>query len=140
MRSGDWHDSYQEIVSNIRRKEKTFFDYKHDFNSRYPIVGEKIKWDVEYLLGKLREEGDPDLIVFAIFDHIEGYSVWRKALNDTFDHQRTQTIKIRINRLNQILKCFEIDDALLKLAEIEMKPDLLEGLEILNNLLLASAK
>lgn len=134
MRNDSWHDTYQESKQKLEFQVDIFIAYKNNLISKYPLVGNEIKWDLEYILGKKREEDDPDIIIFNIFDHIESYSKWRKELNDIFDHQRLQSINLRIDKLNIILNFLDSDIPLIILAENEMKPNLLMERKILQNL------
>ena len=81
-------------------------------------------------------KGHPEETLFEIFEYLEGYSIWRKELNDRYDHHRVDSIQRRINMLQIYLKVLQTDteSTLFQLANIEMTPDILRELDSLNAL------
>ncbi len=97
------------------------------FHSKYPILGKELDWDFAVNYSNGFYKGCIEEELFRVFEHIESYSKWRKIIQDEFDHQKVESISIRIKQLQLILDWFENnkETQIVIIAEKEMMPGLL---------------
>lgn len=128
-----WADVYQ-----VAREDKVAWnEVINKFRTKYPVLGKSIDWGFipNYANGVYTDGFDEE--IFRNYEHLESYSKWRKKIQDEYDHQKIDSIKIRINQLQSILHWFNINKEIeiVRIAEIEMMPGILSENTALNQLL-----
>ncbi|MBK9249452.1 MAG: hypothetical protein IPM69_15390 [Ignavibacteria bacterium] len=119
-----------EFIEIFNQKISKFF-------WKYPQLKNKI--NIMDLLNHAKGYGKglPEEYLFDIFEHLEGFSKWRKDLDERYDHQHLESIEERIEVLEIYIKLLRSENEyeLFQLAKFDMIANLLKELEIVRALL-----